>query len=109
MTVSNSPAGSQQAAVEAALVVLKSMGLSLEDLTAAPRERGVVPTFGEYVPVVSGAVGDGTRRAYGSYWNRVVGQWGGRRLDEPTQSEIRQLMKLVKAGTVSSRRTAGPG
>jgi len=25
------------------------------------------------VPVVSAAVSDGTRRAYGSYWNRVIG------------------------------------
>ena len=40
---------------------------------------------------MSAAVTDGTRRAYGSYWNRVVEQWGARRLDEPTPSEIRQL------------------
>jgi hypothetical protein len=31
--------------MDAALVVLKSMELSLEDLTAAPRDRVVVPTF----------------------------------------------------------------
>jgi integrase/recombinase XerC len=74
------PAGSQQAAVDTALVVLKSMGLSLDDLTAAPRDRAAVPTFADYVPVVSAAVTDGTRRAYGSYWNRVVEQWGARRL-----------------------------
>jgi hypothetical protein len=49
--------------VDAALLVLKSMGLSLDDLTAAPRDRAV-PTFAEYVPVVSAAVTDGTRRAY---------------------------------------------
>jgi hypothetical protein len=97
MTTSNSPAGSQQAAVDAALVVLKSMGLSLDDLTASPRDRAAVPTFAEYVPVVSGAVTDGTRKACGSYWNRVVEQWGARRLDEPTPSDIRQLMTLVKA------------
>ena len=48
-----SPAASQQAAVDAALLVLKSMGLSLEDLTAAPGLRPAVPTFAEYVPVVS--------------------------------------------------------
>ena len=40
-----SPAVSQQAAVDAALLVLKSMGLSLEDLTAAsPGQRPPVPT-----------------------------------------------------------------
>ena len=26
--------------------------------------------------------------AYGSYWNRVIGQWGERRLDEIAPSEI---------------------
>ena len=100
MTAPSSPAGSQQAAIDAALVVLKSMGLSPADLTAAPRARAAVPTFAEYVPVVSAAVTDGTRKAYGTYWNRVVEHWGERRLDEPTPSDIRQLMALVKAGAV---------
>lgn len=45
MTDPKSLATSQQAAVDAALVVLKSMGLSLEDLTAAPRDQAAVPTF----------------------------------------------------------------
>jgi hypothetical protein len=44
-----SSASSQQANIDAALLVLKSMGLSPEDLTAA--------------------------RAYGSYWKRVIEQW----------------------------------
>ena len=90
MTAAN-PAASQQAVVEAALVLLERMGLSPADLAAVPQPRRQVPTFAEYVPVVSAAVSAGTRRAYGSYWNRVVEQWGGRRLDEPTPSEIRQL------------------
>jgi integrase len=107
MTISHSQTCPQQAAVDAALVVLKSMGLSLDDLTAAPRARAVVPTFAEYVPVVSGAVSAGTRRAYGTYWNRVVEHWGTRRLDEPTPSEIRQLMALVKAGAVQRRNSRG--
>jgi integrase/recombinase XerC len=63
---------SQQAAVEAALMLLERMGPSPADLVAAPRDRAVVPTFAEYVPVVSAAVSAGTRRAYGSYWNRIV-------------------------------------
>jgi hypothetical protein len=87
-----SPAASQQAAVDPALLILARMGLSPDDLTAAPRNRAPVPTFAEYVPVVSAAVSAGTRKAYGSYWNRVVEQWGGRRLDEPTPSEIRRLV-----------------
>ena len=77
-----SPGSSQRAVVEAALVLLERMGLSPADLAAVPQSRKPVPTFAAYVPVVSAAVSDGTRRAYGSYWNRVVEHWGGRRLDE---------------------------
>ena len=107
MTAVN-PEASRQAVVEAALVLLERMGLSPADLAAVPQDRPPVPTFAEYVPVVSGAVSAGTRRAYGSYWNRVVEHWGGRRLDEPTPSEIRQLMAHVKTHVVA-RRNAGGG
>jgi hypothetical protein len=57
--------------------------------------------------VVSAAVTAGTRRAYGSYWNRVVEHWGARRLDEPTPSEIRQLMAWVKTNVVARRNARG--
>jgi integrase/recombinase XerC len=56
---------SQQAAVAAALVLLDRMGLSPADLLTVPADRPAVPTFAEYVPVVSAAVTPGTRRAYG--------------------------------------------
>ena len=98
---------SQQAAVEAALVLLERMGLSPADLLAAPQNRAVVPTFAEYVPIVSAAVSAGTRRASGSYWNRIVEHWGARRLDEPTPSEIRQLMTWVKTQVVARRNARG--
>ena len=101
------PTGSQQAVVEAALVLLERMALSPADLVAAPRDRKVVPTFAEYVPVVSAAVSAGTRRAYGSYWNRIVEHWGDRRLDEPTPSDIRQLMTWVKTNVVARRNARG--
>jgi hypothetical protein len=52
-------------------------------------------------------VSTGTRRAYGSYWDRVVEHWGGRRLDEPTPSEIRQLMAYVKTHVVARRNARG--
>ena len=101
------PAASQQAAVDAALLILERMGLSPDDLTAAPRQRPPVPTFADYVPVVSATVTGGTRKAYGSYWNRVVEQWGTRRLDEPTPSEIKQLVAYVRANTVPRRNARG--
>src|SRR5438132_322436 len=56
----------------------------------SPAARPAAPTFAEYIPVVSALVSDGCRRAYGSYWNQVTGQWGSRRIDEPTPSQIRQ-------------------
>jgi integrase/recombinase XerC len=101
------PATSQQPVAEAALVLLERMGLSPADLVSAPASRPAVPTFAEYVPVVSATVSPGTRRAYGSYWNRVVEQWGGRRLDEPTPSEVRQLMAWVKTHVVTRRNARG--
>ena len=101
------PGPSQQAVSEAALLVLERMGLSPADLTAAPQARRPVPTFAEYVPVVSAAVSAGTRRAYGSYWNRVIEHWGGRRLDQITPSEIRQLMAHVKTHVVARRNARG--
>jgi hypothetical protein len=106
MTTVN-PEASQQAVVEAALVLLERMGLTPADLTAVPQHRPKVPTFAEYVPVVSAAVSAGTRRAYGSYWNRILDQWGDRRLDEPTPSEIRQLMAYVKTHVVVRRNARG--
>ena len=75
-----SPAASQQAAVDTALLILERMGLSPDDLTTATTQRLPIPTFADYVPVVSAAVTDGTRRAYGTYWNRITEQWGTRRL-----------------------------
>ncbi len=60
----------RQADVDAALLLLERMGLSPADLVAVPHDRPALPTFAEYVPVVSAAVTAGTRRAYGCYWNR---------------------------------------
>jgi len=106
MTTVN-PGASQQAVVEAALVLLERIGLSPADLTAVPQPRKPVPTFAAYVPVVAAAVTPGTRRAYGSYWNRVVEHWGDRHLDEPTPSEIRQLMVYVKTNVMARRNARG--
>ncbi len=70
-------------AVHAALLILERMGLSPDDLTALPRQRTAAPTFAEFVPVVSAQVTDGTRKAHGSYWNRVTDQWAARTWTSP--------------------------
>ncbi|GAA2219080.1 hypothetical protein GCM10010429_51800 [Micromonospora olivasterospora] len=93
--------------MDAARLLLARMGISPADLVQAAAERPPAPTFAEYVPVVSAAVTAGTRRAYGSYWNRVLEHWGQRRLDEPTPSEIEQLAEYVKTHVVARRNARG--
>ncbi len=56
---------------------------------------------------MAAAVTAGTSRVYGSYWNRAVQQWGQRRIDEPTPSEVRQLVEHVKAHGVARRDARG--
>jgi hypothetical protein len=80
------------AELDAARLLPARMGISPADLLQAAPSRPVAPTFAEYIPVVSAAVTAGTRRVYGSYWNRILDQWGQRRLDEPTPSDVERLV-----------------
>jgi hypothetical protein len=78
------PEASRQAVVEAALVLLERMGLSPADLAAVPQDRTPVPTFAEYVPVVSAAVSAGrggrtARTGTGSSSTGGTGVWTSRR------------------------------
>ncbi|MEU8314649.1 site-specific integrase [Micromonospora sp. NPDC049033] len=96
-----------RAELDAARLLLARMGISPADLIDPVSDRPPAPTFAEYVPVVSAAVSDGTRRAYGSYWKRVLEHWGQRRLDEPTPSEIEQLAEYAKTHVVARRNARG--
>ncbi|MFC4110710.1 hypothetical protein ACFOX0_32965, partial [Micromonospora zhanjiangensis] len=91
----------------AARLLLERMGISPGDLLQVTPVGRSAPTFAEYVPVVAAAVSPGTRRAYGSYWNRVVQAWGDRRIDEPRPSEIEQLRAQVQANVVARRNARG--
>jgi hypothetical protein len=93
--------------LEAARLLLERMGISPADLLEVRPTRPPAPTFAEYVPVVTAAVSSGTRRAYGSYWNRVVQAWGDRRIDEPRPSEIEQLRPQVQTNVVARRNARG--
>ena len=77
-----------QADLDAAHLLLTRMGVTARDLLEHQATARSVPTFAEYVPVVSTAVGDGARRVYLYYWQRVLDHWGDRRLTEPTASEV---------------------
>jgi site-specific recombinase XerD len=93
--------------LDAARLLLERLGVTPTDLLTTPADRPPVPTFAQYIPVVSAVVTDGTRRVYGSYWNRILDHWADRRLDEPTPSEIKQLMAHVKTHIVARRNTRG--
>src|SRR6266511_827073 len=95
------------AELDAARLLLARMGITPTDLLQAAPSRPPAPTFAEYIPIVSAAVGAGTRRAYGTYWNRILDQWGQRRLDEPTPSEVELLAEHVRTHVVARRNARG--
>lgn len=100
-------AAASSAEMEAARMLLERMGISPEQLLGAPRERPSVPTFAEYIPIVAATVSPGTRRVYDSYWNRILDQWADRRLDEPTATDVEQLLAYTKTHTVARRNARG--
>jgi integrase/recombinase XerC len=93
--------------LDAARLLLSRMGITATDLLQTSPARAPAPTFNEYIPVVEAAVGAGTRRVYGSYWNRIRQRWGERRLDEPTSTEIRQLAEYARTHVVVRRNARG--
>jgi integrase/recombinase XerC len=93
--------------VEMARSLLSRMGLTPGDLVQTRDSRPPAPTFADYVPRVAQAVATGTRRCYGTYWDRVLAVWGDRPITEPSASEIAQLAEQVKAQAVVRRNTRG--
>ncbi|MGY4684401.1 tyrosine-type recombinase/integrase [Micromonospora aurantiaca (nom. illeg.)] len=91
----------------AARLLLARLGVTPEQLLDAPGTPRAVPTFDEYIDRVSQAVTAGTRRVYGTYWNRVREAWGSRRLDEPTPLEIRHLAERMKEQLIVRRNYRG--
>ncbi|GIF77736.1 tyrosine-type recombinase/integrase [Asanoa siamensis] len=102
-----SQSSGRDADLAAARLLLERMGISLDELTAGTATDRALPTFAEYVPVVAAAVSPGTRKAYSSYWKRVVEHWGDRRLNEPTPTEIEALRGRIQAGVVARRNGRG--
>jgi len=105
-----SPAAHSQtgrlAELQAAQLLLDKLGVSPAELMAAAVPRGA-PLFADYIPRVAGAVSEGTRRVYGSYWNLVVHEWGGRTLGDVTPLDISTLSEQVRSGAVVRRNNRG--
>jgi integrase/recombinase XerC len=92
-----------QAELDAARLVLDRMGVTAADLLNSVKPPA--PTFGEYIPIVAAAVSDGTRRAYGPYWNRVLDQWADISLSDRTPTDIQRLVQHIKANLTVRRNT----
>jgi integrase/recombinase XerC len=93
--------------VEAARVVLERMGICPADLLRSPAAPQEAPAFADYIPRVSKAVSAGTRRVYGTYWNRVILAWGARPITSVTPLEISQLAERLKVSVVQRRNARG--
>ena len=96
-----------RAEIDAARMLLDKLGVTPNDLLHAPADSPGVPTFADYIPRVSHAVSPGTRRVYGSYWNRVTQAWGPRPITDVNASDIAQLAGQVKAAVVKRRNARG--
>lgn len=89
--------------VATAQTLLKTLGLTVSDHVEAADPGGAssrrpVPTFAEYVPVVEAATPKSSAVTWIIYWRVLVAEWGDRRVDEPTSSEIMQLGPVSAAG-----------
>jgi site-specific recombinase XerD len=94
--------------LDAARLLLARIGITPEQLLAAdPTDSRQMPTFRDYIPQVSAAVPDGTRRAYATYWRRIEDTWRDRRIDEPTPLEIKQLCEQTKAHVITRKNSRG--
>lgn len=101
----SAPAGASE--IEAARVLLARLGVSPAALLAEESSGTPPPSFAEYVPAVAEAMREGTRRAYGPYWTRIVEAWGSRRLDEPTAMDVKHLAEQVRRRAVVRQNSRG--
>ncbi|WP_222849926.1 tyrosine-type recombinase/integrase [Trebonia kvetii] len=83
------------------------MGISPADLLQDPAAQPEIPTFADYIPQVSRAVSDGTRRVYSTYWNHAVTAWGPRLITSVTPLEISQLAADIKTNVTPRRNARG--
>ncbi|CAM3410679.1 site-specific integrase [Kibdelosporangium persicum] len=93
--------------IAAAKMLLAKLGITPTDLLADATNALASPTFAEYIPRVAQAVSAGTRRAYSTYWNRIITTWGSRQLTDVTALDITQLAEHIKTTAAQRRNTRG--
>jgi integrase/recombinase XerC len=101
------PPASSPGDIEAIRALLRRLGVTPEQLLEEAATAPMIPTFDEYIDRVSGVVTDGTRRVYATYWRRIRSVWGGRRLDEVTPLEVKQLSEQIRGQVVHRRNARG--
>src|ERR1700678_3110081 len=99
--------GASASDIAAARLLLQKMGIDPADLLQDPVASPEIPTVADYIPQVSQAVGDGTRRVYGTYWNRVIDVWGPRLITSVSPLEISQLAQDIKTNVTPRRNARG--
>ncbi|UGT61853.1 tyrosine-type recombinase/integrase [Nocardia asteroides] len=90
-----------------ALHLIARLGLTLEDLAVAEPDASKIPTFQAYLAGLRDAVPVTTLRAYNSYWRIIEREWGERRLDEPSATEITAMVEAHRHRAVVRRNTRG--
>ena len=93
--------------VAAAHALLAQLGVSVEDLQAAPVVVPVMPTVAQYVPRVQAAASPSSCRTYRTYWARMVEVWGDWPLDTVAATDVEALQRDCAAGAL--RRANGRG
>ncbi|MEV7038399.1 site-specific integrase [Amycolatopsis sp. NPDC051061] len=92
--------------ITAARLVVASLGVAPADLLE-PSLAGSAPTFAEYIAKVERAVSPGARRTYQPYWRLLERVWSGRRLTDPTPTEIKELANHVQSAALVRRGSRG--
>ncbi|WP_116202821.1 tyrosine-type recombinase/integrase [Amycolatopsis circi] len=100
-------ANSHVADVVTAQTVLERLQVSPLELIETPAKI-YIPTFTEYVPVVTAATSPSSVQTWKHYWRVLTKEWGDRRIDEPTSTEIAKLANDVQQ-TSSHRNNSRDG
>ncbi|WHT20185.1 tyrosine-type recombinase/integrase [Crossiella sp. CA-258035] len=95
------------AEIEAARLLLARLGVSPEQLLAAPTTDTPMPLIRDYLARVANAVSPSTREAYGPYWRRIAEAWGERPLDQLTALELKQLAEHTRHEAVVRKNSRG--